>query len=312
MARSSDHEANLFSSRARGTLRLLAYLILAATLMVLDHRYHGLPRARAAAAVVVEPVWRLAGLPVRISDLLASAWTTRSNLQADNRNLREQLLLANVRIARMQSEVRQNAELKRLLEAARSLQMRGRLAEVINIALDPFRRRLVLNRGSREGVHVGQVAIDAEGIMGQVVEVLPNTSVVLLITDPSHAIPILDSRTGLRAIAYGTGSTEMLEVPYLSVNANVRIGDHLLSSGLGGRFPAGFPVAVVSRVEVSQSGEFRRVWARPSARINRSNQVLLLRDLADPIGPPAPAAEVGPPVSLASQGSRRSAAKVPR
>jgi len=309
MALSSDHEANLFSSRARGTLRLLAYLILATTLMVLDHRYHWLPRARATAAVVVEPVWRLAGLPAQISDLLVSAWTTRSDLQAGNRNLREQLLLANVRIARMQSEVRQNAELKQLLEAARSLQMRGRLARVIDIDLDPFRRRLVLNRGSREGVHVGQVAIDAEGVMGQVVEVLPNTSVVLLITDPSHAIPILDSRTGLRAIAYGTGSTEMLKLPYLSVNAKVRVGDRLLSSGLGGRFPPGFPVAVVSRVAVSKSGEFRQAWARPSAHINRSDQVLLLRDLADPIGPPAPATEVGPPGSLAPSGSKRSSAR---
>ncbi len=312
MARSSDHEATLFSRRSGGTLRLLAYLILAVTLMVLDHRYHWLPRARVTAAVVVEPVWRLAGLPARISDLLASVWTTRSDLQASNRNLREQLLLANVRIARMQSEVRQNAELKRLLAAARSLQMRGRLARVIDIALDPFRRRLVLNRGSREGVHVGQVAIDAEGIMGQVVEVLPNTSVVLLITDLSHAIPIVDSRTGLRAIAYGTGSTEMLELPYLSVNANVRVGDRLLSSGLGGRFPPGFPVAVVSRVEVSQSEEFRQAWARPSARIDRSDQVLLLRNLADPIGPPAPALQTGPPVSLGPHGSQRSSTKVRR
>ena len=298
MVLSRDGSASLFAASAGGTLRLAGYLLLAVALMMLDHHDDWLPRVRSATALAVEPAWRLAGAPARWLSDIRENLTAQSSLRRENRELRDALLLANVRIARMQALVRQNDQLKRLLDAAETLRMQGQLARVIDIDLDPYRRRIVIDRGARQGVHIGQPVVDAHGVMGQVIEVLPDTAVVLLVTDPSAALPVLDARSGVRALAYGSGHGDQLELPNLAINADVRVGDELLSSGLGGRFPAGFPVARVTALTPDRSGSYLRVAARPLAHLNRSDHVLLLRDLAEPVGPPPPASRVGPPAML--------------
>jgi rod shape-determining protein MreC len=141
--------------------------------------------------------------------------------------------------------------------------------------------------------------IDSHGVMGQVIETLPHASVAMLVIDPDHAVPVMVTRTGLRGIAHGTGDPGQLVVPNLPLSSDVRTGDQLVTSGLGGRFPGGFPVGTVTRLERDPSGMFLQALVKPAAELDRSGEVLLLRDQPDPVGPPAPAPEVGPPASLA-------------
>lgn len=294
---------SLFSANMAGTLRLIVYLALASVIMVLDHRGHWLPRVRYGAAVVVEPIYRLAGLPAEGLRAARVAFADRKRLTENNRQLRVDLLLANARLNHMAAVSRQNERLKKLLDTRRNLGMNVQLARVIDIDLGAFSHRLTLDVGIRQGVRVGQVVIDAHGVMGQVVEVLPSTCVVMLITDPTHAIPVTDSRTGMRSVAYGSHEPDQLQMTTIPVSADIRVGDRLVSSGIGGRFPPGFPVATVTHVEPQVSGMFLTARARPAADMNRSGEVLLLRDLAPPVGPPAPASVDGPPAALAPQPS---------
>jgi rod shape-determining protein MreC len=289
----------LFSASMAGTLRLIVYLAIASVLMVLDHRGHWLPRVRYAAAVVVEPVYYLAGLPASGLHAARIAFANRERLTEDNHQLRVDLLLANARLNRMAAVSRQNVRLKKLLDTRKQLGMKVQLARVIDIDLGTFRHRITLNVGAHQGVEVGQAVVDAHGIMGQVIGVLPGTCTVMLITDPNHAIPVTDQRTGMRTVAHGSHQAGLLSLPTIPVSADVRVGDQLVSSGLGGRFPPGFPVGTVTHVEPQISGTFLSAQARPVADLGRSDEVLLLRDLAPPVGPPAATSVEGPPGDLA-------------
>ena len=299
MALTRETGTTLFSASMAGTLRLIVYLALACVLMVIDHRGGWLNRMRNATSVVVEPFYRLAGLPAQGVHAARLAFADRKLLSSENQRLREDLLLANARLNRMAAVAVQNQKLKQLLATQHTLGMKVQLAQLIDIDLGAFRNRVVLNVGAREGVHVGQVVIDAHGIMGQVVEVLPTTCVAMLITDPSHAVPVTDERTGVRAVAYGSRVDGQLSLPNIPVTADVHAGDKLVSSGLGGRFPQGFPVGTVSSIESDPSGMYLHAWATPAAELQRSGEVLLLRDLAQPAGPPDLPRPAGPPTDLA-------------
>ncbi|BFI97039.1 MAG: hypothetical protein RSP_25490 [Rhodanobacter sp.] len=299
MARPRDESSPLFAGNAAGTLRLIVYLALAVVLMVLDHRNGWLWRVRNAASVVVEPMYRLANLPGAGVRTLSVAFADRKLLTEQNQRLREDLLLANARLNRMASVAEQNQHLKELLDTRRSLGLNVQLARVVGVDLGAWQQRLVLNLGARDGVKPGQPVIDAHGVMGQVVEVLPTTSVVMLVTDPAHAIPVVIDRSGLRTVAYGSRDGSGLVLPNIPLSADVRPGDKLFTSGLGGRFPPGFPVGKVTAVQSGASGMFRVAQVQPAADIDRSEDVLLLHDQAEPDGPPAPAVPAGPPASLA-------------
>ncbi|MGH8115894.1 MAG: rod shape-determining protein MreC, partial [Rhodanobacteraceae bacterium] len=136
-------------------------------------------------------------------------------------------------------------------------------------------------------------------VMGQIIETFPHASMAMLVIDPDHAVPVMLNRTGLRGIAHGTGDADRLVVPDLPLSSDVKPGDQWVTSGLGGRFPAGFPVGTVTRVKHDASGTFLEAMLKPAAELERSGEVLLLRDQPDPVGPPAPAPQVGPPASLA-------------
>ena len=297
MALARKDSSPLFADTAAGTLRLIGYLALACVLMVLDHRNGWLHRARYGAATLIEPVYRLAALPGEAAQSIRAAVGERSSLIDENQRLREALLLAQARLNRMGAIAEQNARLKELLDTRRMLGMNVQLARLINVDLGAARNRVMLDTGAREGVTVGQVVIDAHGVMGQIVEVLPHTSVALLVTDASHQIPVVDERTGLRAIARGSGAPDKLIVTDIPLSADVRVGDRLMTSGLGGRFPAGFPVATVTGVGPDPTGMFAQASAKPAAALARSGEVLLLRDQPEPVGPPAPAPQVGPPLA---------------
>lgn len=298
MALNRDGGSTLFSASMAGTLRLIVYLALASVLMVFDHRGGWLGHVRYASAMVVEPLYRLAALPSKGMHAARIAFADRKHLTTQNQRLREGLLLANARLNRMAAVAAQNEKLKQLLTTQHSLGMKVQLAHVIGVDLGAFRHRVVLGVGAREGVSVGQVVMDAHGIMGQVIEVLPSTCVVMLITDPEHAVPVMDVRSGVRAVAYGSRQPGHLSVPNIPVSADVRAGDALVSSGLGGRFPQGFPVGTVKEVAADPSGMYLQAWAKPAAELERSGDVLLLRDQAPPVGPPSPPSPMGPPAGL--------------
>ncbi|MEO9079284.1 MAG: rod shape-determining protein MreC [Rhodanobacter sp.] len=307
MARTRDDSSPLFAGNSAGTLRLIVYLALAVVLMVLDQRNGWLWRLRYTASVVVEPVYRLAGLPAAAVRTVTVAFADSQHLTQQNQRLREDLLLANAKLNRMAAVAEQNQRLKELLDTQHSLGLQVQLARVIGVDLGAYRYRLTLNMGARDGVKPGQPVIDAHGVLGQVKEVLPSTSIVMLITDPAHAIPVVIERTGLRTVAYGSRDGDQLSLPDIPLAADVRAGDELLTSGLGGRFPPGFPVGEIRHVAAAATGMFQVAVAQPAADVDRSSDVLLLHDQAEPDGPPAPAPAVGPPRDLAPEAAQANA-----
>jgi len=311
MARTRDESSPLFAGNSAGTLRLIVYLALALVLMVLDQRDGWLWRIRYGAAVAVEPVYRLAGMPSAGVRMLTTAFADRQYLTRQNQRLREDLLLANAKLNRMAAVAEQNARLKELLDTSDSLGLKVQLAHVIGVDMGAFRYRLTLSLGARDGVEAGQPVIDARGVLGQVSEVLPTTSMVMLITDPTHALPVVIERTGLRTIAYGSRDGSTLTLPDIPLAADVRGGDRLLTSGIGGRFPSGFPVGTIRTVRPAANGTFLEAHADPAADIDRTDDVLLLHDLADPQGPPAPVQPAGPPAGLAPASDGGAAAAEP-
>ena len=257
--------------------RFVLLALLSAALMIFDHRGHQLKQLRAALMVVVYPIQVAASLPVEIYNGLVAAFTTEKELQERNLALeaeREQLL---VRVQQFEAIGRENDRLRAMLGAASRVADRVLVAELMEVSLEPFSRRLLVRRGSRDGVYIGQPAIDAYGIIGQVTEVGLNVSTITLITDPSHAIPVLDNRSGLRTVAYGSGDQDELTVPYLSRVADIKEGDLLISSGMGGVFPAGYPVATVTAITNDPGEGFLRIRARPTAKLNHGKQVLLIQ-----------------------------------
>lgn len=283
---------------ASSTLRLLAYLALAITLIVLDDQGGWMSRLRAQANVLVQPIWALAGVPGRVGASVKDNAASHNQLVSENRELRNQLLIANARLTRLQTAALDNAQLRELLNVAERNGLDVQLAPILDIDLDPVKQRLVLDSGSRAGVHVGQAVIDAGGLMGQVIAVTPAHSTVLLLTDPDHAVPVAVARNGVRLIVYGRG--DRLELRDIPLSAGVEVGDEIVTSGLGGRFPAGFPVGKILKLRPDDTHAFLVGELEPAAKLDRGRNVLLLRSVpALPQLPDSNAIESAPEVAAA-------------
>ncbi|CTP85720.1 rod shape-determining protein [Xanthomonas translucens pv. poae] len=260
---------------AASTPRLLAYLALAVVLIVLDVQAGWLKQVRSQTNLLVQPLWALAGLPGRLGSQVQERAASHAQLVRENRALRNELLIAKARLTRLQTAALDNAQLRELLGVAERRGLDVQLAPILDIDLDPTRQRLVLDAGGRDGVHVGQAVIDAGGLMGQVIEVTPLHSTVLLLTDPDHAVPVTVARNGVRLIVYGRGDTlELRDVP---LSAGVEVGDEIVTSGLGGRFPAGFPVGTVATLRPDDTHAFLVGNLKPAAKLDRGRDVLLLK-----------------------------------
>jgi rod shape-determining protein MreC len=266
------------------------YLAIAIGLMIADHRQGFGQVARQQAALALQPLSWLASSPTVLFRAGTQMLSTRNALQADNERKRDDLQMAIARIHRLNAVAEENVRLRRLLGGTRGYALDVRMAGIVDIDLDPFRQRLVLDAGRDAGVQVGQALIDSGGVMGQVVEVQGNRSIALLITDPDHAVPVQVVRSGLRTIAYGTGRSDQLLLPNIPQSADAKVGDVLITSGIGGRFPAGFPVATITRLRPDQLRLFVVGEAMPAAHLDRGNEVLLIGNLppALDVGPPAP------------------------
>jgi len=274
-----------------GTLKLLAYLGLACALLVLDHRGGWMSRARDQAQLFVQPLWAVAGWPGRVVDTISDDAGTRSSLIAENRRLRNALLVSGARIARLKAATADNARMRGLLGAVERGGIDVQLAPILDIDLDPTRQRLVLDAGSSDGVRVGQVVIDAGGVVGQVIAVTPMHATTLLLTDPDHALPVAVLRNGVRLVAYGTGRSDRLALASIPLSSDVKVGDVVVTSGLGKRFPAGFPVGTISALRPDESRAFLVGDVKPAAQLDRGRDVLLLRSAPERpvIGPIDPA-----------------------
>jgi rod shape-determining protein MreC len=229
---------------------------------------------------MVYPLQVAVDAPISIGNWLNKVFSSRSKLQEENITLRSHNLLLKARLQKMEALERENRRFRELLDASFRLPDQVLVAELLAVDLKAFSHRVVLNKGSLQGVFEGQPLLDAKGIMGQVIQVGPLSSIALLITDPSHALPVEVNRNGLRAIAVGEGSSGRLQLLYMAHNADIREGDLLVSSGLGGRFPSGYPAGTVTRVIRDTSTGFAQVFASPTAELDKSREVLLVLSTA--------------------------------
>ena len=257
-------------------MRLLLAIFVILSLITADLRYHGLATTRSVLDTLGAPIYWLADLPLRLRDWSEVQLQSREEMLEENERLNRENLVLKGRSQQMAALQAENVRLRALLASTAMLRDDVLVAELLGVSPDPQRHQLVLNKGQLDGVFVGQPLIDADGLMGQIVEVSPTTSRALLITDATHSIPVQVNRNGVRAIAEGTGSLGALEVRHVSATTDIQVGDLLETSGLGGRFPGGYPVAVVTEIERDPGQMFAHVLARPSAALDRSRHVLLV------------------------------------
>jgi len=244
--------------------------------MTVDHRQGHLERVRSALSVFVYPLQYVANLPVTVTNWASETLTTRVRLMEENALLRDEQLMLSSKIQKFEILEAENERLRKMLQSSEKLDERVLIAELLAVDLQPFRHQIVINKGQREGVYVGQTIVDANGVMGQIVHVGPFSSTVLLLTDPTHAIPVQINRNGLRSVAVGTGQSHILQLEHLSNNVDIREGDLVVSSGLGSRFPSGYPVGVVHTISRVPGEPFAKVTIIPSAQLEKSREVLLV------------------------------------
>lgn len=272
----ANDDISLFPKGPPPSVKIALILVLSLVLMALDHtRGATLNPVRSGLATVLQPLQFVAETPSNVADFVLK-YIDRDELIAENEALSQQVLLLRARLQKLASLEAENERIRALLSSARSLDDKVLIAEILSVSPDPYRHYVNLNKGDMDGVFAGQALVDANGIMGQVTQVNAMGSTAILITDPNHGIPVELNRTGLRTIAQGTGKSERLLLPFLPANADVVENDLLVSSGLGGRYPAGYPVARVTEITHQPGDEFLTVIAEPTASLNRGREVLLV------------------------------------
>jgi rod shape-determining protein MreC len=272
----SSGSSRWFGEEGARTARLMMYILLAIVLMSMDQRGHYVPRIRNTMEMAFEPVFYVAGWPARVLRSLGQQSSERQELITQNRQLHKQLLDTAGSVQTQAALRQENQRLRHLLEATQGRAYTFKFAEMIRVDLDPFSHKVWIDRGAQEGVYAGQAVIDGLGIVGQVENVLRHSSSVRLISDPGHALPVQINRTGLRTVAFGSGETSHLLMPNVPLQADISPGDTVVTSGLGDRFPPGFPVGEVERVQRDGGETFARVYVRPFAALDRGREVLLI------------------------------------
>jgi len=256
--------------------RVLVCIALSILLMVLDHRDNHLDAVRKTIGAAVYPLQVVVDAPFRLWSWLGENTAERSDLQRDLSRLEAELVLTRAELQQLTALRAENDRLRDLLDARPRLRDEIRVAEIMAVDANPYRHNFVIDIGEHDGVYNGQAIIDANGVIGQVLEVGLTTSQAILISDPSHALPVVVSRNGLRTIAKGTGEFDRLDLPFLPNNADIVPGDVLVTSGLGGAFPAGYPVAVVASVNRIPQASFADITATPSSSLDQVREVLLI------------------------------------
>jgi len=268
--------------------RLLLAVVLSMALIIVDVRYSQLDPVRQVLSTAITPVHWLSDLPVNISIGLSNLFTSRDTLEEELDLMRSRMLVLERKAQKLASVTAELNRLRELLNASRIVDEGVVVAEMIGASPDPDNQYIVLDKGMQENVYLGQAVLDSHGLMGQVIEVNEFTSRVLLISDSQHAVPVQINRNGVRAIAYGVGALNFLELGNVPNTSDIKVGDLLVSSGLGGRFPQGYPVASVDSIKHDKSRSFAQIRVLPEAELNRSRLLLLVfNKTAEPlINPP--------------------------
>ena len=256
--------------------RFFLYAILSIGFMILDQRFGWLERAHYILQAASYPVELAVSSPVAAWHWVQESFATRDSLEAQNQKLRTQLRDLELRSMRYDALAQQNAALIGLSNSLPPVAQRWLPADVVNVQLSSLRQRVLIDRGTVNGVTAGQAVLDDGGVVGQTMHVGPWSAQVILITDPEHALPVEIQRTGLRTIAVGAGDSTSLGLPYLPANADIHVGDVLVTSGLGGVFPAGYPVARVTEVHKDTVQPLAHVRAAPFAHLDTDNDVMLI------------------------------------
>ncbi len=264
--------------QARGaTLQALTLIAVCIAMMVVDHRFHHLEVVRANISLALTPLRYLVSLPATGGNWLSDWFTAHSELLEENEQLRAEGRILNARLQKLEVLAEENARLRSLLGSSRKIADDVIVAELLSVDQNPYRQLIEINRGSSDGVAIGHAVIDDFGIMGQVIHVNPQSATTILISDPEHAIPVQFVRSGTRSVAFGRGSTTQLELRYLPATADIDVGDELVTSGLGGRFPPDYPVARVTEINEDLVRGFVTVLAEPRARLDSSREVLVIK-----------------------------------
>ena len=270
-----DSDQRAFRNTSYG-LRLVVLCILSVAIMVLDHNNEHLKDLRRILSTAVHPVRLVIDAPFSLGHWIGDSVATRAELTQENRQLKQQNLIQSARLQRYIALQAENARLRALLDSTAKVSGRVLIGEIMSIDMNPFRHQIMINKGSKDGVYVGQALIDADGIIGQVVRDQFFSAEALLITDIDHALPVEIVRSRLRTIAVGTGDLERLSLPFLPRNTDVVDGDILVTSGLGGTFPPGYPVGMINKISGDSGEPFLTVGASPAAALNRIREVLLI------------------------------------
>ena len=255
---------------------MLVFSSMALGLLAVDHLSDALDGVRSTLTVLVTPIVYVADYPSRSVEGAQEIFASRSDMREQLVRQEQEVLLLRAKTEKMAALTAENNRLRSLLGSAAKLQDNVLVAELIGVDPDPERLQVIIDKGTEAGVFVGQPLLDAEGLMGQVIETSLFTSRVLLISDDLHSVPVQVIRSNLRLIAQGAGASGLLELVHVPDTADIRVGDALVSSGLGNRFPVGYPVGTVNRVEHDPGKAFALVTAVPSASLAKSRHVLLV------------------------------------
>lgn len=274
---STNESRPLFPKGPPQSLKLLVLAVLSVTLMYADHKSNSAQGIRSTLSLLMEPIQVIAATP----DSIQAAWVhfqSREALLDENETLQHEHLRLHARLQKLAALEAENERIRELLDSSNQIHRDVQIAEIVSSSIDPYRHMIRINKGSNDNIHKGQPLIDAHGIMGQVMDVTPTTATAILITDENQGIPVELNRSGLRTIAQGGGEGLALQLPFLPVNADIREGDLLVSSGMGDRYPAGYPVARIVKIDHQPGEHFLNVTAVPEARLHQGREVLLVMD----------------------------------
>jgi len=258
-------------------------VLVSVLLLVTDHRSNGLDKLRSVLSLIVYPLQVLVSMPVDAYEYISDTVISYSQLKDENQRLKESQLVNDAKLLKLAALEKENIRLRALLENSFKLGEQVLVAELLAVNLVPYEHTVVVNKGSRFGVHSKQPVMDAYGIVGQVIRTMPTSSEIMLITDPNHAIPVQVNRNGLRTIAIGSGQINRVNLPFLPNNADILPGDLLVTSGLGGTFPQGYPVAVVDEFTVRPNKPFASIHATPKAKLDKSREMLIVWSDSTPV-----------------------------
>jgi rod shape-determining protein MreC len=292
-----------FFSRGPAPLARLGFFVsLAVLLMVLDARFRYAESVREVVALLAYPLQRIALAPGELLGAAGDFFTTQVALKQENDQLRARDLVAASDLLTLEALRAENAQLRRLLDARERIPRPATLAEILYRGRDPFSRKVIIDKGSQQGVEAGQAVIDDIGVIGQVTRVHPFLAEVTLITDKEQRTPVEVVRNGLRAVIYGGGDKGTLDLSYTASNADVQADDLLVTSGIDGTYPPGLPVAKVSKIERDAAYSFAKITCLPAAGTDQNRQVLVL---ARETGLPAPPAEAEPKAAVSGPKQKR-------